>query len=389
MNPLFAGLPTTIFEEISTLARQHGAVNLGQGFPDGNGPKDVRARAAEALMHGSNQYPPMLGTPELRRAVADHYNRLQGLDLSVDEVLVTFGATEALACALFALIAPGDEVVLIQPMYDVYLPVLRQAGGVATFVRLEPPHWRLDEAALEAAITPATRVLVLNNPLNPAARVFDREELTAVARVCVRHDLVAVCDEVWEHIVFDGRRHLPLMAFEGMRERTIKIGSAGKIFSMTGWKVGFACAAPALQQVLAKTHQVLAFTVPPNLQAGVAYGLAKEESFFAEAREGFQRSRDRLAAALEREGYAVLPSEGAYFLCVDLQASSVEVDDLTFCRTAVTQAGIAAIPVSAFYAEGPVRNVARLCFAKEDATLDEAARRLGAARRLLAGAERA
>ena len=382
MNPLFAGLPTTVFEEISALARRHGAVNLGQGFPDGNGPDDVRAQAAEALMAGSNQYPPMLGTPELRRAVVEHYRRFQGLDLSVDEVLVTFGATEALAAALFSLIAPGDGVVLIQPMYDVYLPVVRQAGGVPCFVRLEPPHWRLDEAALEAAITPATRVLVLNDPLNPAARVFDLEELAAVARVCVRHDLVAVCDEVWEHILFDGRRHDPLMAFEGMRERTIKIGSAGKIFSMTGWKVGFACAAPPLLQVLAKAHQVLAFTVPPNLQAGVAYGLGKEEGYFTGLRADFQRSRDRLAAALAAQGYVSLESQGAYFLCVDLQASGVDADDATFCRAAITEAGVAAIPVSAFYAEAPVRSVIRLCFAKQDATLDEGARRLGAVRRL-------
>ncbi len=386
MNPLFAGLPTTVFEEISALAREYGAVNLGQGFPDGNGPDDVRAHAADALMHGYNQYPPMLGTPELRAAVVEHYARFQGLDPSVDEVLVTFGATEALACALFALVAPGDEVVLIQPMYDVYLPVVRQAGGVPRFVRLEPPHWRLEEAALEAVITPATRVLVLNDPLNPAARVFDAEELAAVARVCVRHDLIAVCDEVWEHILFDGRQHRPLMTFEGMRERTIKIGSAGKIFSMTGWKVGFACAAPPLQQVLAKVHQVLAFTVPPNLQAGVAYGLAKGEAYFADLRRGLQRSRDRLTAALQAEGFAVLPSEGAYFLCVDLEASGVEADDMAFCRAAIIDAGVAAIPISAFYAEAPVRNIVRLCFAKQDATLDKAARRLGAARRLLISA---
>ena len=382
MNPLFAGLPTTVFEEISSLARQHGAVNLGQGFPDGDGPEDVRACAAEALMHGSNQYPPLLGTPELRRAGAAHYRRVQGLELSTDEVLVTFGATEALSCAIFALVAAGDEVVLIQPMYDTYLPLVRQAGGQPRFVRLEPPHWRLEEEALEAAITPATRVLVLNNPLNPAARVFSEEELAMVARVCVRHDLIAVCDEVWEHVVFDGRAHRPLMAVEGMRERTVKIGSAGKIFSMTGWKVGFACAAPPLLRVLAKAHQVLAFTVAPNLQAGVAYGLGKADAYFAGLRGGFERSRDRLAAALRAQGFAVLPSEGAYFLCVDLQASGVEARDADFCRAAVAEAGVAAIPVSAFYAEAPVDRVVRLCFAKADATLDEGARRLGAARRM-------
>ena len=384
MNPVFAGLPTTVFEEISALARRHDAVNLGQGFPDGNGPEDVRARAAEALMHGSNQYPPMLGTSALREAVVEHYDRLQGLKLHVDEVLVTFGATEALACALFALIAPGDEVVLIQPLYDTYLPLVRQAGGVASFVRLEPPHWRLNEATLEAAVTAATRVLVLNNPLNPAARVFDADELAAVARVCVRHDLIAVCDEVWEHVIFDGRSHRPLMSFEGMRERTVKIGSAGKIFSMTGWKVGFACAAPPLQRILAKAHQVLAFTVAPNLQAGVAFGLAKPDSYFKELRSGFQRSRDCLATALRLQGYVVTPSEGTYFLCVDLQASGVELEDAAFCRAAIVEEGVAAIPVSAFYAETPVRSIVRLCFAKQDRTLNEAARRLGQARRRMA-----
>ena len=195
-------------------------------------------------------------------------------------------------------------------MYDVYLPLVRQAGGHARFVRLEPPHWRLDEAALEAAITPATRVLVLNNPLNPAARAFDAAELAAVARVCVRHDLLAVCDEVWEHIVFDGRAHLPLMGFDGMRERTVKIGSAGKIFSMTGWKVGFACAAPPLLKVLSKVHQVLAFTVPPNLQAGVAYGLGKDDAHFAGAQADFQRSRDRLASALAAQGLRCAAERG-------------------------------------------------------------------------------
>ncbi len=383
MNPIFAGLPTTIFEEISSLAREHQAVNLGQGFPDDEGPQDVRERAARALMDGPNQYPPMLGLAALREAVAEHYGRLQGLALEAENVLVTSGASEALSAALMALITPGDEVVLIQPMYDVYLPMVRQAGGAPRFVSLQPPGWRLDEAMLEAAITPRTRVLVFNNPLNPAARVFDADEVAAVARVCIRHDLIAVCDEVWEHVVFDARRHLPLIALPGMAERTIKIGSAGKIFSMTGWKVGFVCAAPALIKAISKVHQYLAFTTPPNLQTGVAYGLAKPDSYFAGVRDSFGRSRDRLATALTAAGFKVLPSEGAYFLCIDLPASGIALDDADFCRRAVAEAGVAAIPLSPFYAEAPVRSVVRLCFAKHDATLDEGALRMARARERL------
>ena len=383
LNPLFAAMRTSIFEEISVLAREHGAVNLGQGFPDGPGPQDVRAVAAEAVLNGSNQYPPMMGLPALREAVAEHYGRLQGLALSPAEVLVTTGATEALAATLLALVAPGDEVVLIQPMYDAYLPMLRQAGGVARFVRLTPPHWRLSEADLEAAVTPATRLIVLNNPLNPAARMFDAEELGAVARVCERHDLIAVCDEVWEHVIFDGRKHQPLMALPGMRERTVKIGSAGKIFSMTGWKVGFACAARPLLEVIAKAHQYLSFTTPPNLQTAVAYGLAKPPEAFVDMRDKLARSRDRLREALQASGFKVLPTEGTYFLCVDLKASGIGVEDADFCRRAIVEAGVAAIPLSPFYAENPVRSVIRLCFAKADATLDEAATRLARARSLM------
>ena len=380
MNSLFADLPTTIFEEISALAREHGAVNLGQGFPDSPGPPEVRAHAAKALMDGDNQYPPMLGLPELRAAVAEHYNRLQGLDLASEEVLVASGGTEALAASLMALLAPGDEALLIQPMYDSYLPLVRQAGAAARFVRLEPPDWRLSEAALEAAVTPATRVLVLNNPLNPAARVFSRDELAAVARVCVRHDLIAICDEVWEHVVFNGREHLPLIAFPGMRRRTVKIGSAGKMFSMTGWKVGWACAAPDLLRVIAKAHQFLTFTTPPNLQAGAAFGLAAPAATFQTMARDFQRGRDRLTTALRDAGFAVLPSEGAYFVCVDLRASGVDLADADFCRRSVIEHGVAAIPLSPFYAEAPVTTVIRLCCAKVDATLDEGARRLAAAR---------
>jgi len=382
LNPNFSSLPTTVFEVMSGLARQHGAINLGQGFPDSPGPEDIRAKAAEALMTGLNQYPPMRGLPELRQAVAVHYAAHQGLALSPDEVVVTSGATEALAASLLGLLVPGDEVVLFEPVYDAYLPLLRQAGALARFVRLRPPAWRLTEEALAEAITPRTRMVVFNNPHNPTGRLFGAEEVEILARACLAHDLIAVCDEVWEHVRFDGREHRPLMAEPGMRGRTVKIGSAGKIFSMTGWKVGWACAATPLAEAVAKTHQYLTFTTPPNLQAAVAFGLSKPAGWFARMRAGYQRSRDRLAQGLAVQGFATLPGEATYFLGLDLAASGLNLDDETFCRRAVAEAGVAAIPVSAFYASGePERGVVRLCFAKSDALLDEAAERLGGLRR--------
>ena len=381
LNPTFAAIQTTIFETMSGLARAHGAINLGQGFPDSQGPEDIRARAADALMTGSNQYPPMRGLPELREAVANHYAAHQGLDLTAGEVVVTSGATEALAASLLALLSPGDEVVLFEPMYDAYLPLLRRAGATARFVRLQPPHWRLTEDALEAAFTERTRAVVLNNPHNPVGRVFDAEEIALLARACAAHDVVAVCDEVWEHVRFDGLPHRPLMAEPGMRERTIKIGSAGKIFSMTGWKVGWACAAPGLIGPVGGAHQFLTFTTPPNLQSAVAWGLGKPAAWFDEMRAGYQRSRDRLTRGLTEAGFAVLPSQATYFVCVDLAASGINEDDDSFCRRAVTEHGVAAIPVSAFYMADPVRSVVRLCFSKADDTLDAGVERLARAKR--------
>ena len=383
VNSIYAALPTTVFAEMSGLAAQLGAINLGQGFPDDPGPEAVRAKAADAVLNGYNQYPPMTGLPELRQAVAAHYGRTQGLDLDwASEVTITSGATEALAVSFLGLIEPGDEVIVFQPFYDSYLPVIRRAGGVPRLVTLKPPHWRFDRAMLEAAFSPRTRLVVLNNPMNPTGVVLPDEDLGLLAEFCVAHNAVVVCDEVWEQVVFAGARHRPLVSYPGMRERTVKIGSAGKMFGLTGWKVGYLCAAPALTHALTRAHQFLTFTTPPNLQTAVAWGLEHAGDWFRDMPAGLERSRDRTVAGLRREGFVVLPADGTYFLCVDLAASGIAEGDRDFCLRAVREAGVAAIPVSAFYETEPVTHIVRLCFSKGDETLDEGVRRLAKARAL-------
>ena len=380
LNPLFAGMGATIFEEMSALSRETGAINLGQGFPESQGPLALRQAAGRWLIEGDNQYPPMRGVPQLRAAVAEHYARHQGIAAEAENVVITSGATEALAAALVAVVRPGDEVIIFEPAYDAYRPLIEMAGGTVRAVRLAPPRWAIDEAAIEALVTPRTRAVLFNNPLNPAARAYTAEELAALARVCVRHDLIAISDEVWEHLAFDGRRHRPLAGEPGMAERTIKIGSAGKIFSMTGWKIGFMVAQGALIETAARAHQFLTFTTPPNLQLAVAEGLAWPEAWFDDMRAGYAASRDRLAARLIAEGFAVLPSEATYFLCVDLAASGVALDGATFSRRSTREFGVAAIPLSSFFGDGSAAGFIRLCFAKSDATLDIGAERLARAR---------
>jgi N-succinyldiaminopimelate aminotransferase len=383
INPVFAEMPVTVFETMSGLARTHGAINLGQGFPDSQGPESLRRLAAEALMTGSNQYAPSRGLPELRAAVVEHYGRLQGVSLTVEGVVVTSGATEALAAALMALVNPGDEVLLFEPAYDAYRPLIERAGGVARPVRLVPPLWRLTEEAIAAAVGPRTRLVMFNNPHNPTARAFDADEVAALARVCVRHDLIAISDEVWEHVIFDDRTHRSLMAEPGMAVRVVKIGSAGKMFGMTGWKIGFACGDPAVIDPVAKAHQFLTFATPPNLQSAVAVGLGWPVEAFDAMRRDLQRSRDRLAAGLEAQGFVLTPGEGAYFLGIDLEASGIAMGDLDFCLRLVAEFGVAAIPLSAFVS-GPAQGaIVRLCFAKADAVLDQAVERLGRARAAL------
>ena len=376
-NSVLSGLGTTVFEVMSRLAIEHQSINLGQGFPDVDGPEDVRRAAAEATMGGPNQYPPMMGLPELRQAIADHSKRFYGLNVDwQSETMVTSGATEALAGCLFGLLEPGDEAVLIEPLYDSYLPIVRRAGATPRLVRLEPPGWRLDREALAAAFSGRTKLILLNSPMNPASKVFDDDDLAFIADLVVAHDAYAVCDEVYEHLLFDNRRHVPLMTFPGMRERALRIGSAGKIFSLTGWKVGWVVAAPETLATVAKAHQFLTFTTPPNLQRAVAQGLAKDDGYFTALAAAMQRSRDKLAAGLADLGFGVIESAGTYFVSADFRPLGFAGDDVEFCRHITIEAGVTAVPLSAFYDTGDVRHFARFAFCKQDAVLEEAIERL-------------
>jgi N-succinyldiaminopimelate aminotransferase len=294
MNPIYEQMKTSVFERMSALAAKHGAVNLGQGFPDFGWPDEILDAAARVLKDGSNQYPPSRGLPALREAVAAHYARHQGLELSADHVCVTSGATEAIGAAILATVSPGDDVILLTPAYDCYAPMVRRAGGIPREVALKPPEWRIGRSALEAAIGPRARVIIFNNPHNPAARLFDAEELGVIAEVAREHDLVVISDEVWEHIVLNGQRFTPLASLPGMAERTIKVGSAGKIFSLTGWKVGWMVAAPELAAVAARAHQFLTFATAPNLQAAVAVGRNEGAAWIEPMRRRVARARDRL-----------------------------------------------------------------------------------------------
>lgn len=378
-NSVFTGLPTTVFETMSRLAIENGAINLGQGFPDVDGPDDVRARAAEALMAGPNQYPPMMGVPELRQAVAAANKRFYGLEVDWQrEVIVTSGATEALADCLMALTEPGDEVILIEPLYDCYQPLVKRAGATPVRVRVAPPEWKLDLAALAKAFSQKTKAILLNNPMNPSAKVFSDAELAGIAKLCVEHDVYAICDEVYEHLLFDSRRHRPLMTFPGMRERTVRIGSAGKTFSLTGWKVGYITGAPNLIEPIAKAHQFVTFTTPPDLQKAVAYGLAKDDGYFDGLAGELQAKRDRMAAGMERVGFANLPCEGTYFLTCDFSPFGLNIDDVEFSRRMTLEAKVTPVPVSAFYQSDAPRHFVRFCFCKKDAVIDEAVARLEA-----------
>jgi aspartate/methionine/tyrosine aminotransferase len=367
---------TTVFERMSGLARELGAINLGQGFPDMTEPPELLAAAQRALVDHPNQYPPMRGLTELRRAIADYYGREQGLAVSEDSVVVTSGGTEALAASLLALVRPDDEVVLVQPLYDAYLPLVQWAGGTAKLVSLTPPDWTLPLEALAAAIGPKTRGIVLNTPNNPTGTMLDRATLEAIGALAEAHDLWVLSDEVWEGMVLDATRHVSPLAIPALAERTVKVGSAGKIFSLTGWKIGWAVAAPLLAQAIAGKHQFLTFTTATPLQRAVAEGLALPDAWHTAHRARYAAAKARLVGGLESAGFAVLPNSATWFVTLDLAASGLPADDAALAELLIREAGVASIPVSAFYAEAPETGYLRLCFAKQDATLDEAVERL-------------
>ncbi len=368
---------TTVFTKMSALALRTGAINLGQGFPDTDGPPELVAAAHAAMVSGANQYAPLAGVPELCDAIAQHQRRRYGLEVDPQAgVQVTFGATEAIAAAMLGLLEPGDEVVVLEPYYDSYAAAIAMAGGVRRPVTLRPPDFALDlDALARAAASPRVRMVLVNSPHNPTGRVLERSELEAVARACAEHDLVAVTDEVYEHLAFDGE-HVPLATLEGMAERTLTISSAAKSFSFTGWKVGWCTGPPGLVAAVAAAKQFLSFSGATPLQHAVAAGLGEAERHVAPLRAGLRANRDRLCAGLEAAGFAVSVPQGTYFVNADAAALGVR-DARGWCRALPERAGVVAIPTAVFYDdEDAGRTLVRFAFCKRPEVIDEAVRRL-------------
>jgi N-succinyldiaminopimelate aminotransferase len=372
---------TTIFAEMSALAVRTGSINLGQGFPDTDGPPAVAQAAADAVLAGKgNQYPPGPGVPELRVAIVDHQQRFYGLDYDPDtEVLVTAGATEAIAASMLALVEPGDEVIAFEPYYDSYAASIAMAGGTRVPVTLRPPAFRPDLAALRAAITPRTRLILLNSPHNPTGAVFTREEITAIARIAVEHDLLVVTDEVYEHLVYTGE-HLPIATLPGMPERTVSISSGGKTFSFTGWKIGWVTAQPELVAAVRAAKQFLTYVSGGPFQYAIAAALGQPDGYFSNLRDDLRMKRDLLSGGLAELGFEVYPTDGTYFVTTDI-APLGETDGIEFCARLPERAGVVAIPSAVFYDDREAgRTQVRFTFCKRPEVLKEGLARLAAAR---------
>ena len=370
------GFGTTIFAEMSALAVRTNSVNLGQGFPDTDGPAEMLRAASDALFSGRhNQYPPGPGIPELRAAIARHQKRFYDQDFDPDtEVFVTTGATEAIAAAIIALAGPGDEVVVFEPLYDSYAATIAMAGAIRKVVTLRTPDYHIDPDELRAAITDRTRLILLNSPHNPTGKVFSRAELELVAELAREHDLLVVTDEVYEHLVFDGE-HIPLSTLPGMRERTVTISSAGKTFSVTGWKIGWICAPEELVSAVRTTKQFLTYVSGGPFQPAVALALDLGDEYYAGLLDGLRRQRDVLCDGLEKVGFEVLRPAGTYFATVDVRSLGYD-DGMAFCRELPGKVGVVAIPSTVFYDTEAGRTLVRFAFCKRPEVLEEAVRRL-------------
>jgi N-succinyldiaminopimelate aminotransferase len=377
LNRRLEGLGTTIFAEMSARAVATGSINLGQGFPDRDGPPEIARAAADAILAGrGNQYPPGPGIPELRQAIAAHEHRFYQAAYDPDtEVLVTAGATEAVAATLLALVEPGDEVIAFEPYYDSYAANIAMAGGVRVPVTLRPPGFRPDLDELHDAITPRTRLILLNSPHNPTGSVFTRDELAAIAALAVDHDLLVVTDEVYEHLIFQGQ-HVPITTFPGLRERTVRISSAGKTFSFTGWKIGWVMATPELVTAVKTVKQFLTFVSGGPFQYAIAQALALPDAYYDTLRRNLKTQRDLLIGGLAGLGFEVYPPQGTYFVLTDI-ASLGERDGLEFCRTLPERAGVVAIPSALFYDHAEAaRTQVRFAFCKRPEVLTQALDRL-------------
>jgi len=368
---------TTIFTEMTDLANTYGAINLSQGFPDFDGPEAVKAKAAEAILRGPNQYAPSIGIPSLRQAVARKMKRFYGVEVDADsEVTVTAGATEGLCATLLGIIEPEDEIILIEPVYDIYPPLASLARGRIRYVSLNIRDFSLPQEELAKAFGPKTKAIVINSPMNPCGKVFTPEELEFIASLCEKHDVFAVSDEVYEHLVYEGRKHITLLSLPHLRERAFVISSAAKTFSMTGWKQGYVVARPELSRAVRMSHQFITFCGQSALQEAVAFGIDFPDDYYEQLLSDYTRKRNWLCDALLDLGFKVFPPEGTYYLLVDIRPLGFD-DDFAFCRLLPEKAGVAAIPCSVFWDKrSQGRHLVRFCFSKRDETLAEAIERL-------------
>ena len=372
----------TIFQKMTELSLKHNSINLGQGFPDEDGPKDILEKASNALFELSNQYPPMKGLESLRKNISNHIDTHYKLQTNWEsEILITNGATEALAASILAMTNQGDEVIIFEPAYDSYKPIVEKAGGIAKCIPLLPPKWELTYEILKNNINSKSKLIIINNPMNPIGKMFKTSELEAISKIVNENDMYVISDEVHEHIVFDDNKHIPIISVKGLEQRSIKIGSAGKTFSLTGWKIGFVISTEELINTISNMHQYITFTVPPNLQEAIAYAYKKPKKYYENLKQTFEDKRNLIYKILTKYGIATHLPEATYFINIDYENKYPGVDPEDFCLELIKNAKVTGIPISVFYNketnEKDVSKLIRLCFAKNDTTLIKAANQIG------------